>query len=74
MNETDFQERYEFVVGWLQRRSAHLAAAVMRLGRVCMGDDAATDRIQTRAMAGQRIDPSVLGDNTTHDDNRRESA
>jgi DNA repair photolyase len=31
-----------------------------------LGDDAATDRIQTRAMAGQRTDPSVLGEVCYH--------
>lgn len=48
MNETDFQERYEFVVGWLQRRSTHVAAAVMRLGRVCMTEQVASAAILAR--------------------------
>lgn len=45
---TPFAERYEFVLHWLQRRRAHVAAAVMRLGRVRMTEAVATAAIVVR--------------------------
>ncbi|HRZ35588.1 MAG TPA: hypothetical protein P5534_04410 [Candidatus Paceibacterota bacterium] len=48
MSEHDLHERYEFLLGWLQRRRAHIAAAVMRLGRLRLSEHVRTAAIVAR--------------------------
>lgn len=76
MTAAEFQERYEFVLGWLQRRRAHIAAAVMRLGRVFLTDHVATAAIVAQEERvwlyfnpgfGETIDTPELAGVLTHE-------